>query len=223
MQYTAIIIEPRKHAALRFVIHNMLENLSSEWGMVIFHGSQNKEYVYEIIHELDPSRLRIVNVVNLHMSNLNNASYSKILITPAFYNFIPTETFLIFQTDTMILPPHKHVIHMFLEYDYVGAPWKNGRVGNGGLSLRKKSKMLEIIQKKPYTNRQEDEYFSLHIPDSISYHVPSFEMAKHFSVETVFYDTPFGIHNCWKYLSSQEVGELIKIYPEITTLIRLQS
>lgn len=220
MNYTAIIIEPRKHKALPFVIQNVLDNLSDEWGIIIFHGSQNKEYVSHMVDELNTSR--IVNVVNLHMSNLNNASYSKLLITPAFYNFIPTETFLIFQTDTMILSPHKHLIHTFLEYDYVGAPWKNGHVGNGGLSLRKKSKMLEIIQNKPYTNNQEDEYFSLKIPSSITYHVPSFEMAKRFSVETVFYDTPFGIHNCWKYLSSTELDELIHLYPELRTLIELQ-
>ncbi len=220
MKYTAIIIEPRKHKALPFVIKNVLNNLSEEWGMIIFHGSQNKNYVDQII--LDVNSSRILNTVNLHMSNLNNASYSKLLITPAFYNFIPTETFLIFQTDTMILSSHKDMINTFLEYDYVGAPWQNGHVGNGGLSLRKKSKMLEIIQKKPYTNNQEDEYFSLKIPSTIEYHVPSFEMAKRFSVETVFYDSPFGIHNCWKYLPSTEVDELIRLYPELRTLIELQ-
>lgn len=220
MNYTAIIIEPRKHKALAFVIKNVLDNLSDEWGIVIFHGSQNKNYVQQIIQDLNSPR--IINVVNLHMSNLNNASYSKLLITPAFYNFIPTETFLIFQTDTMILAPHKESITTFLEYDYVGAPWKNGLVGNGGLSLRKKSKMLEIIQRKPYTNNQEDEYFSTKMPSSIPYHLPSFEQAKRFSVETVFYDAPFGIHNCWKYLSSTELQELTTRYPDIKTLMELQ-
>ena len=221
--FTAIIIEPRQHKALKFVIHNFLENLSDEWGMVIFHGSRNKEYVSCILHELTPSYRSRINLVNLHISNLNSESYSKLFVTPAFYNFIPTETFLVFQTDTMILSQNKHGIDSFLEYDYVGAPWKNYHVGNGGLSLRKKSKMLEIIKKKPYTNNQEDEYFSLKLPSTLSYHVPTFDMAKQFSVETIFYDKPFGIHNCWKYLSPSDMTMLIHIYPEITTLIELQS
>lgn len=64
------------------------------------------------------------------------------------YENIPTETFLIFQTDTLINPKYKDLIYEFIDYDYVGAPWiSNGDVGNGGLSLRKKSKMIEIIKK----------------------------------------------------------------------------
>jgi len=222
--FTAIIIEPRQHKALSFVIHNFLKNLSEEWRMVIFHGSRNKDYVADIINHLPSSyRSRIVNVVNLHISNLNSESYSKLFTTPAFYNFIPTETFLVFQTDTMILAPNQHVIDSFLEYDYVGAPWRNYHVGNGGLSLRKKSKMLEIIKKKPYMNNQEDEYFSLKIPPTLSYHVPSFDRAKQFSVETIFYDKPFGIHNCWKYLSPSDMNVLVHAYPEVATLMELQS
>jgi hypothetical protein len=217
--YTAVIIEPRKHMALRFVIQNFLENLSPEWGMVVCHGTQNVEYVKAILHELNSPR--IVNVVNLHVSNLTNANYSKLLVTPAFYNLIPTETFLIFQTDSIILAPNKELINTVLEYDYVGAPWRNGFVGNGGLSLRKKSKMLEIIQRKPYMNNNEDEYFSK-IPSYITYHIPSFEIAKRFSVEMVFYEAPFGIHNCWKYLSSAEMDTLTTRYPEIKTLMELQ-
>ena len=54
-------------------------------------------------------------------------------------------------------------IEDFLKYDYVGAPWihlPNMNGGNGGFSLRKKSKMLEIISKNKYNNENEDVYFS---------------------------------------------------------------
>ena len=30
-KYTAIIVEPRKHIALEFVLNNFLENLNNDW------------------------------------------------------------------------------------------------------------------------------------------------------------------------------------------------
>jgi len=36
----------------------------------------------------------------------------------------------------------------FLDYDYIGAPWPNGRVGNGGFSIRSKS-LLKFIANHP--------------------------------------------------------------------------
>ena len=45
----------------------------------------------------------------------------------------------------------QQTVSPFLEYDYVGAPWPPNQddnsygVGNGGFSLRSKSKMLECI------------------------------------------------------------------------------
>ena len=107
--------------------------------------------------------------------------YNNLLKNIDLYENIPTETFLIFQTDTLINPKYKHLIYEFIDYDYVGAPWSfNSQVGNGGLSLRKKSKMIDIIKKKKYyleinkhivelnkneheiyVNVNEDSYFSL--------------------------------------------------------------
>lgn len=66
-----------------------------------------------------------------------------------------------FQTDSIILSENKEKINSFLQYDYVGAPWTNQNIGNGGLSLRNKNKMIEIIQHKPTIyNQNEDIFFS---------------------------------------------------------------
>jgi hypothetical protein len=77
--------------------------------------------------------------------------YNNLLKNINLYEIIPTENFLIFQTDTLINPKYKDLIYEFINYDYVGAPWIiNNQVGNGGLSLRKKSKMIDIIKNKKY-------------------------------------------------------------------------
>lgn len=223
-KYTAIIIEPREHKALHYVLNNFLENLSDEWSIIIFHGKKNVEYVNNIVSNLDEKyKHRILKLINLNVCNLNAETYSIILKSEDFYRDIPTDTFLIFQTDTIIVKENKHLLNDFLQYDYVGAPWRGcNLVGNGGLSIRKKSKMLEIIRKKGYVVENEDTYFSLNIDSNIHYNVPNGEIASKFSVETLYNDSPFGIHNCWNHLFKHETKYLIEKYPEIQRLIDLQ-
>jgi hypothetical protein len=50
--YSAIIIEPRIHYAFEFVLNNFLTNLSNEWGIIIFHGSKNGDFVKTILNRL---------------------------------------------------------------------------------------------------------------------------------------------------------------------------
>jgi hypothetical protein len=221
--YTAIIVEPRKHAALSFVLNNILTNLSDDWNIVICHGTQNLEYIQNIIESDLKKFVNRITLVNLGVDNLDYKQYSKLWATKSFYDNIPTDTFLKFETDSMIIPKNAHLIKHFLEYDYVGAPWLDGQVGNGGFSLRKKSKMLEIIRKIPYTDgRSEDGYLSKRLEGKTIYfspriYKPSGEKAKQFSVETVFYHEPFGCHKPWAYLP-----EFIKLYPEVQKLKDLQ-
>ena len=229
-KYTALIIEPRQHNAFRYVMMNFLENLSDEWGFLVFHGNKNQEFVYDIVYGLDECyKKRIIHLINLGVENLDKESYSSLFYSRAFYDFIPTDTFLVFQTDSIILKENKDLIHDYVEYDYVGAPWGIGRyggglVGNGGFSLRKKNKMLEIMNSKEFLSHEnEDVFFSMNVDSSIQYNVPSFDVAKAFSVETVFCENPFGVHNFWKYLCEEENEYLIHKYPELRELIELNA
>ena len=215
--YTAVIVEPRSHPALPFVLQNMVTNLSDDWKILIFHGKDNKEYVQQIVEKMENSS-RFLTPIQLEIDNLSLEQYNAVLMNHAFYRCIPTETILIFQSDTMILEPSQ--LEQFLSYDYVGAPWKSGHVGNGGLSLRKKSKMLAISTTVNHFHVNEDVYFSMQ--RVIPVKKPNFEMAQQFAVETVFHPSPFGIHAPWKHLTPQEIGTLIKKYPAIQELIRLQ-
>jgi hypothetical protein len=219
MLYTAVIVEPRKHKALKFVLHNFLTNLSDDWSIIIFHGTENMEYVKDILTSL-PDHVGRVTLVNLNVSNLTREEYSRLLTTKEFHNKIPTEMFLIFQTDTIIFHKNKHLINNFLNYDYVGAPWLPWcqvgpyQVGNGGLSLRKKSKMLQIIETVPYHGQPEDIYFC----GTGLLHTPSFEEAKTFAIENIFNPISFGCHQPW---GRGFTGNLFKLYPEVIDLFIL--
>lgn len=222
-KYTAIIIEPRCHNALSFVLQNFFENLSDEWGVIIFHGTKNEQYVKNIITDQLPMHTyRVIKCVNLHVDNLNEVTYSNIFKSLLFYSHIETDIFLVFQTDCMIITENKHLINNYLKYDYVGAPWADKVVGNGGLSLRYKPKMIEICHHRGFDNvTMEDYYFTRY--HSVPMNMPPFEQAMHFSIEQVFNDTSFGIHKIWCYSSAAQINHLIEKYPKsnIAKLIEL--
>lgn len=216
--YTAIIIEPRKHLAMEFVLENFMENLDERWSFIIFHGTQNEKWLIEILNRnknISKHHKRIT-LQNLGVENLTWNEYCSLMANYDFINSIPTEVFLVFQTDTMICKPYKDLIYDYIDYDYVGAPWNDGGVGNGGLSLRRKTKMLEIIKTVPYTiGYAEDHYFYT----SGMMKVPTFEKAKEFSIEQVYSVRSFGIHKPWKYIG----GIIEEQCPGYSELVRLNN
>jgi hypothetical protein len=221
IKYTAIIVEPRKHKALFFVLNNILENLSSEWNVIIMHGNLNKEYIKDIIENKLYKYKKRIELLSINKDNLSINEYNELLTSKQFYNNIPTELCLVFQTDSMINPLNNTKINNFLKYDYVGAPWiDTKKCGNGGFSLRRKSKMLEIIDNCPYTNIPEDVYFS-NSYSNVSVNKPDFELSKEFSSEQILNPASFGIHQPW--CMNKNIEELEKIFPGVQELYNLNN
>lgn len=217
---TAIIVEPRKHRALGFVVKNALENLPANWNIRIYHGTKNRDFVEKLLEtELCSSDSRIT-LQDLGVDNLNSAAYQKLLTNRKFTEEIPTETFIVFQTDSMINPLQRNLLGQFLEYDYVGAPWMNGQVGNGGFSLRKRSKMLEVITASPPLETGHEDVF-LSMSPKVHLHKPDFVKATQFSIETVPSPIFFGVHRVWGY-NSEFLVDLCMRCPGLNDLISLQ-
>lgn len=229
--YTAVIIEPRRHPAFQFVLKNFLENLDERWGFLVFHGTENEQWVLEMISKEFPEDAKRITLKPLGVANLSWKEYNKLCSTSEFIQKIPTEHFLIFQTDTMISPSEKNIIYDFLKYDYVGAPWLktagstntfNGNIGNGGLSLRRKSKVLEVIKKLQYPdNMPEDEYYCIY-NKVVPLNRPTYEEAQLFSMETVYSPRCFGLHKPWLYQRSK-IEEIESRFPGYSQLVKLNS
>jgi len=235
--YTAIMIEPRKHKALPFVLKNFTENLNSNWNFMIYHGSENKKMMEDIVSSFSEEIKSRITLVNLNVKNIRIDQYSTMFFCPTFYSNIPTETFLIFQTDSIILKENKDKIYDFIKYDYVGAPWPKSMgilgkmgVGNGGLSLRKKSKMMELLKYKNkaiFPNKYgkyiaEDQFFCGYYVKEVEIFKPTFIKAMEFSVEAVYADAPFGVHKIWSWLNPRDIKKLYNKYPDIKILKSLQ-
>jgi hypothetical protein len=217
---TAIIIEPRKHRALAFVVQNALENLPLNWNIRIYHGTKNREFVEKLLEtELRQMASRI-SLEDLGVENVNFAAFQKLLTSRKFNEDIPTETFLVIHTDSMINPNYRHFLERFLEYDYVGAPWINGEVGNGGFSLRKRSKMLEVIAASPPLESGHEDIFLSMCP-KVRLHKPDFVKATQFSIETIPSPEFFGLHKVWAY-NAKFLVDLCMRCPGLSDLIALQ-
>lgn len=214
MSYTAVIVEPRKHKALHFVVNNILTNLSEAWNVIIFHGTINEQFCKDFIESFDEQKKNRISLRNLGTHNLSIEDYNRLLTSKSFYESIPTEIILVFQADTMIFNKNKDAINNFMIYDYVGAPWSELYLGNGGFSLRRKAKMMEIIDSKPYNNENEDIFFCV----NTQINKPTFEEAKQFSIEKFFSPQSFGCHKPWK---NGNDAKLFVTYPEVKDLYLL--
>lgn len=201
-QYTAVIVEPREHKALAFVLDNFCSNLDENWNIIVLHGNQNERFIKNKL-ETDLKHVKHrITLINLGVNNLSIEEYNQLLTSEKFYSYIPTEQFLIFQTDTLICGDCKHQIYEFMEFDYVGAP-NSEWVGNGGLSLRKKSKMLEIIHNHSRPPQENEDVFFTKSNHNLK--IPDINTANRFSNEKIYSKNSFGVHKPWNYLTENEI------------------
>jgi hypothetical protein len=131
------------------------------------------------------------------------------LTSERFWRRLKYEHVLLLQTDVAI--SRNQNIDDFLEYDWIGSPWRHhgGLVGNG-ISLRKRSAMLRVIPHLVGCSNPEDLAFTDKMRELGGFHFPSTEVAMRFGVETMFYPTPFLVHKPWPYMTRPQLAVLAK-------------
>ncbi|CAF0840252.1 unnamed protein product, partial [Didymodactylos carnosus] len=90
-------------------------------------------------------------------------------------------------------------IQDYVQYDYIGAPWRVSLklrvpVGNGGFSFRSKIKTIKLLEKKRYDeSTPEDVWYGINLP-LVNGTVAPPEIVKTFSVEALYYEKPMPLH-----------------------------
>jgi hypothetical protein len=138
--------------------------------------------------------------------------YNILMTSLEFWQDIPFDKVLIFQHDSGLL---RKGIQEFFEYDYVGAPWKfQEHGGNGGLSWRSKSAMIECIMQLPWNPRlgNEDVYFSNLLKRMPQYKLAPREVCEKFSCESIYKEGTLGYHAIDKYLTKEECNKILTQY-----------
>ena len=150
--------------------------------------------------------------------------YNKILTSVDFWKkYKDHERVLIFQHDSMIL---RCCIDEFMEYDYVGAPWKadgsmpwarpDRKGGNGGFSLRNPRVMIKTVQAFPWhPNRGNEDCHFVHNIDKIGGAVAPYGACKKFSVESEFSLGSFGLHQIESHLSTVQCEQIRNQYAAV--------
>ena len=210
---TALIVEPRFLDDLPKIIHNIYDNV--KWDIVFYCGKGLKEQWSELIKV--PIEIR-----ELEINNFTAQEYNTFLKQRNLYESLYGEYILVFQADTWII--NTVPIESFLNKSYIGGnmsyKWyelENEKIipdyrnFNGGLSLRKRSDMIKIIDEYPDTHGYaEDVYFTvgcykLNLP------IGDDQFSQQFANHTILTEKCFGIH----YSGYMNKQQLILRYPEL--------
>ena len=199
------IVETRPITNLsEIIIDRHLKYIPKDWGLTIYCSSLN----YEFIEGVDFGRE--TNIIVLENPNLSLNQYNAMLKNVRFWESLPYDKVLIFQSDSRLL---KEGIEDFLEWDYVGAAWMfQLHGGNGGLSLRDTEVMSEICRKSKFTNRNEDVEFCNYMFENNFGNLAPREICFKFSVETIAMYGSLGTHAIEKWLSKHQCKKILNQY-----------
>ena len=212
--YEAVLIEFRIMPHLEFLIRNTIHKLGNKWAHTVVCGNLNYDYMVNMCEKISPH----IQVIKIYKDNITPSEYSEILTNTFFWDLLKGEKILIYQEDSCIF---KHNIQSFIQFDYVGAPFPKrvndtpNLVGNGGFSLRSKSKMVDVINRISVSETDfnsstqkyiinsnstfppEDVYFSKNMQELNIGLVADWDTASLFSMESVYNENSLGGHKFW--------------------------
>jgi len=212
-----LLIEFRCLPHIEFLLRNVIIKLPF-WKHTVVCGNNNYNLIKSICENITFGIKSKINIIKLNIYNLTPSEYSDLLTNELFWNRLKGEKILIYQEDSILF--HNN-IQQFLKYDYIGAPWPKEQddnslgVGNGGFSLRSKSKLLKCLRNVDINELElgehtikymkntcttyipEDVYFSKSMIDYNIGLVASRKIASQFSQETIKSNNPLGGHQFW--------------------------
>jgi len=214
----ASILEPRVDYSLVPLILHFAAVLGDDWPFHIFHSAENL-----FLFTNSASIQKYVATGRFKLTQLpSNTTFKTRDDVSAFLTkrwlwdlLAPASYILFFQLDSMICSNSISRVEDFLQYDWVGAPWNETWGGNGGLSIRNRDKILQVIEKYNWTQNPEPEdvWYYKHIGELPNATLPHGSVSKTFSVEGLYYPKPLGYHQVGRY-HGDKMGEVEQYCPE---------
>lgn len=164
----ALLIENRPNPILAPLMLHFMSVVPPDWrfrfmGSIESVASINKSFAIQ--QQVQLGKLDLTYIPS-NMSTAGQEMISQFLTSLYLYETLlqPAEWLLVFQTDSMLCANNRHTVDDFLEYDWIGAPWNpTGQWGgNGGLSIRRVSRIVDILhnQKRADKSQPEDVWLS---------------------------------------------------------------
>ena len=162
------VFETRLSLNLISVIKNAIDKLPN-FNLMIASTKKNLEHIEKV---LDIKFLKF----EVNKPAISIDEYSKTLLDYKFWEKIPGENILIFQSDTIFLRSitNEEIQEKYSKFPMIGPVSVNFEdnekfIINGGFSLRNKKKMIELSKNKIINSNIEDWFFT----EQIRYHYPS--------------------------------------------------
>jgi hypothetical protein len=213
--YESVLIEYRCPYHLEFLIRNTIIKLGDKWCHTIICGNLNYDYMVKICSSISNK----IKIIKTNYDNLHPLEYNKFMKSLEFWTLLTGEKNLIYDENSIIF---KNNISDFLNWDYIGSHLSeennhnNIDIGSGGLTLRTKKIMIEIInhvndnERKltcspiDYTRKvddsffhREDVYFCENMKTLGIGLLADRNSAVNFSTETIVNRNSFGGHKFW--------------------------
>lgn len=220
----AVIIESDVVPNLVPLMLHFATVLGPSWGMVLFTRQDRW------VEPLSPAFQRALAAGHLEVRFLpagtdlgSSAAVSRFLTSAWVWEQLQAaRRVLLFQSDSVLCAKAEARVDDYFEYDLVGAPIAAvyGEGYNGGLSLRNPRLFLQVARETDFVasgQKFEDQFFYDELRKRGA-HMPPEDVAKTFSVETVYYETPLGYHQPQRW-QAQNMAAIEEWCPEVKMLI----
>ncbi|APA07761.1 hypothetical protein SS1G_00653 [Sclerotinia sclerotiorum 1980 UF-70] len=148
----ALLIENRVNPILSPLILHFMSVVPPDWRFRFMGSLESVAHVNtsRAIRQHVASGKLDLTYIPANMTTGSQEEISRFLTNLWIYETVlqPAEWLLVFQTDSMLCANSRQSLNNWLDYDWVGAPWNpNGRFGgNGGLSLRRVSAIIDVLR-----------------------------------------------------------------------------
>lgn len=218
----ALLIENRPNPILAPLMLHFMAVVPPDWKFRFMGSVESVEHINRsmaIREQVKAGKLDL-SYIPANMSTSGQEMISRFLTNLWLYETLlqPAEWLLVFQTDSIICANSRYTINDFLEYDWIGAPWHPSSTwgGNGGLSLRRVSTMIDVLKNQVRVEDSDPE--DVWLAERVSHH-PGAMVAngsvslkfsgEQYTGEKVHIDEAEAIQKYGSVLKAAEAGEYI--------------
>jgi len=234
----AFLVETRPIPHLPALFSHMVSVTPPEWRFMFMGSPEAIAFMRASfrISTLEKSKKLEITELPSNYTLDNRESISQMFTDPYLYSTLlaPAEHLLVFQPDSIFCTNSAETVNDWLDWDWVGAPWSTTAQhgGNGGLSLRKVSKVLQVLKKERRPDNDgelEDLWLTNRIAQLKGSNMPNATISKHFSVESVWDDKPLGYHVGWLGVhhgqiwdDQGQVNHILEYCPEVKLILGMK-
>ena len=200
-----VIVERRCHPNMWFILRN-IAYFGQGWSIYLFCSKQNRGYCAKLIGDKNVHLITVFDEIADSRTGL--LEYNELLKKRSFWEQVDAENVCLFEMDCYL---RKQIPEDLLEYDYVGTPWgwDQKSPGGSGLTLRKRSMVLDICDKIEPGTLMQDCYMEKGVRE-LGYNFLHPIAAKEVFVESYITEDPVGVHQWWTFFLNYHIQNIDK-------------